>query len=199
MTIHVLVQAAITSTERYAELLVQSTIKRRFPQLTTHLVLVGNSCPIFGWDTVHVSPFTRGCRGTTDYFLGLNLIPDQDYLIRLNLDADLLEIPTIPQLPIIEGDWLAGTYRECNDIDQYMPEIGRPQQDKYRYIDGDFIMAPYRTWQDFYKLIPWDIEHYCEDSVFSQLVGTMIEIPQVWQHRHRESLDQILATLKNHL
>jgi len=58
--------------------------------------------------------------------------------------------------------------------------------DKWRFIQGNLLIAPIQTWNDYYFKLPESIYHYADDSILSWIIsshnGKLIGIDQFWHH-----------------
>ena len=71
------------------------------------------------------------------------------------------------------------------------PRKKETQKLRWRFIQGNFMIAPIKVWNKYYFSIPEHINHYADDSMVSWLIkndgGKLIEIPRIWHHYKNNS------------
>ena len=101
-----------------------------------------------------------------------------------------------------DGYFLAGDLTHCDDIGGHMDALGLPRQPSYLYAQGAVLFAPYGVWQCHYPRLPAAVTHWCDDSVFSQMVvaagGQLLPLPRRWDHRHGCSVEVSRETYAAH-
>jgi hypothetical protein len=117
------------------------------------------------------------------------------HLLRVIQDAYVFDPQALAQLirqaVATPGEWIAANVHHWPTGGHYWlcQQMGLKCEDPVHYPNGQVMLAPVKTWRDWYVTMPANIHHYWDDVMFGEAFkqkgdGAILDWPVCWHHWH---------------